>query len=80
MTELVEATKYRQIINKIETIKQERLESSDLLKNAFNEAKALVFDIKIIKHILKLKKKDKGALAAEDSLIKLYRSVLWVLS
>jgi uncharacterized protein (UPF0335 family) len=76
MTEIVEAAKLQQIINKIETIEQERLESADLLKDAYNEAKALGFDVKIIKHVLKLKKKDKEALAEEDSLIELYRGAL----
>ncbi len=36
------------------------------------------FDVKTIKHILKLKKKDKDALAEEDSLIDLYRGALGV--
>ena len=76
MTEVVEAEKLEQIINKIETIEQERLESTDLLKDAYNEAKAMGFDVKIIKHVLKLKKKDKDALAEEDSLIELYRGAL----
>lgn len=78
MTEVVEAAKLQQIINKIETIEQERLENADLLKDAFNEAKAMGFDVKIIKHILKLKKKDKDALAEEDSLIELYRGTLGI--
>ena len=77
MTEVVEADKLKQIISKIETIKEERLESAELLKDAYNEAKSLGFDVKIIKHVLKLKKKDKDALAEEDSLIELYR-VRWV--
>ena len=68
MTEIIEAEKLKQIINKIETIEQERLESSDLLKNVFNEAKSMGFDVKIIKHVLKLRKKDKDALAEEYSL------------
>ena len=34
------------------------------------------FDIKIIKHVLKLRKKDKNALAEEDALIDLYRGAL----
>ena len=76
MTEVIEAVKLQQIINKIETIEQERLESADLLKDAFNEAKTLGFDVKIIKHVLKLKKKDKEALAEEESLIELYRGAL----
>jgi uncharacterized protein (UPF0335 family) len=78
MTEVIQADQLHQVIGKIETIEQERLESSDLLKDAFNEAKSMGFDIKIIKHVLKLRKKDKDQLAEEDSLIDLYRGALGV--
>ena len=76
MTEIIEAEKLKQIIDKLETIEQERLESNDFLKDAFNEAKSMGFDVKIIKHVLKLRKKDKDALAEEDSIIELYRGAL----
>ena len=78
MIEVVETAKLLQVINKIESIEQERLESSDWLKDAFNEAKSMGFDVKIIKHVIKLRKKDKDALAEEDSLIDLYRGALGV--
>ncbi|MDP4709197.1 MAG: DUF2312 domain-containing protein [Rickettsiaceae bacterium] len=78
MTEVIQADQLQQVISKIETIEQERLESSDLLKDAFNEAKSMGFDVKIIKHVLKLRKKDKDTLAEEDSLIDLYRGALGV--
>ncbi|MDC0864833.1 DUF2312 domain-containing protein [Rickettsiaceae bacterium] len=78
MSEVIETEKLRQIIGKIETIEQERMESADLLKDVFNEAKSMGFDVKIIKHVLKLRKKDKDALAEEDSLIDLYRGALGV--
>jgi len=78
MSEVIETEQLKQIIGKIETIEQERLESSDLLKDAFNEAKSMGFDVKIIKHVLKLRKKDKDDLAEEDSLIDLYRGALGV--
>ena len=78
MTEIIQADQLQQVISKIESIEQERLESSDLLKDAFNEAKSVGFDVKIIKHVLKLRKKDKEALAEEDSLIDLYRRALGV--
>ena len=78
MSEFIETAQLQQIINKIETIEQERIESTDLLKDAFNEAKSMGFDVKIIKHVLKLRKKDKDALAEEDSLIDLYRGALGV--
>jgi uncharacterized protein (UPF0335 family) len=76
MSEVIQADQLQQVIRKIEAIEQERLESSDLLKDAFNEAKALGFDVKIIKYVLKLRKKDKDQLAEEDSLIDLYRGAL----
>ena len=78
MKEVVESAKLEQIINKIENIEAERKEISDLLKDIYIEAKASGFDVKIIKHILKLKKKDKAQLAEEDSLIDLYRGALGV--
>ena len=78
MSEVIEAEKLKQIINKLETLEQERLESSDLLKESFNEAKSMGFDVKIIKHVLKLRKKDKDALAEEDGLIDLYRGALGI--
>jgi len=76
MSEVIQADQLQQVIRKIEAIEQERLESSDLLKDAFNEAKAMGFDVKIIKYVLKLRKKDKDQLAEEDSLIDLYRGAL----
>lgn len=78
MNQVVESEKLEQIINKIESIEAERQEMSDLLKDTYSEAKALGFDVKIIKHILKLKKKDKAQLAEEDSLIDLYRGALGI--
>ena len=78
MTEVIQSDQLQQIVSKIETIEQERLESADLLKDVFNEAKSMGFDIKIIKHVIKLRKKDKDALAEEDSLIELYRGALGV--
>jgi len=76
MNEVIEAKKLKQVIDKIETIEQEREESAELLKDAFNEAKSMGFDVKIVKHVLKLRKKDKDALAEEDNLIDLYRGAL----
>lgn len=78
MSEVVESEKLKQIISKIENIEEERQEISDQLKDTYNEAKALGFDVKIIKHVLKLKQKDKDMLAEEDSLIDLYRDALGI--
>ena len=47
MSEVIEAGKLKQIINKIETIEQERLESTELLKDAFNEELIACFVFKL---------------------------------
>lgn len=78
MGEIVESEKLKQIIGKIENIEAERQEIAEQLKDTYNEAKAQGFDIKIIKHVLKLKQKDKNQLAEEESLIDLYRGALGI--
>ena len=66
MSEVIEAEKLKQIITKIEAIEQEKIEAADLLKDVFNEAKSMGFDVKIIKHVIKLRKKDKPKLVRKS--------------
>lgn len=68
MSKIVESEKLKQIISKIENIEAERQEISDQLKDTY--------DVKIIKHVLKLKQKNKDELAEEETLIDLYRGAL----
>ena len=44
-----------QIVTKIENIEREKVETSELLTDAYNEAKSMGYDVKIIKHVLKKK-------------------------
>ena len=78
MTEIVETEKLKQIVSKIESVEQEKLENAELLKDIYIEAKNLGFDVKVVKHVLKLKKKNKDVLAEEDNMIELYRSALGI--
>ena len=76
MQEVVDSQDLINTINKLEKLEEEKRELADVTKDAYNEAKSKGYDVKIIKHILKLRKKDKDALAEEDSLIELYRGAL----
>ena len=78
MNETINTANLVQIVTKIENIERQKAEVSELLTDVYNEAKSMGYDVKIIKHVLKLRKKDKNALAEEDSLIELYRGVLGV--
>ncbi len=76
MEETINTADLVQIVTKIENVEREKAEVSELLTYVYNEAKSMGYDVKVIKHVLKLRKKDKDALAEEDSLIELYRGAL----
>jgi uncharacterized protein (UPF0335 family) len=78
MQEVVDSQDLINTISKLEKLEEEKNELADVTKDAYNEAKSKGYDVKIIKHILKLKKKDKDALAEEDSLIELYRGAVGI--
>ena len=78
MQEVVDSQDLINTISKLEKLEEEKRELADVTKDAYNEAKSKGYDVKIIKHILKLRKKDKNALAEEDSLIELYRGAVGI--
>jgi uncharacterized protein (UPF0335 family) len=78
MQEVVDSQDLINTISKLEKLEEEKHELADVTKDAYNEAKSKGYDVKIIKHILKLRKKDKDALAEEDSLIELYRGAVGI--
>ena len=78
MQEVVDSQDLLNTINKLEKLEEEKNELADVTKDAYNEAKSKGYDVKIIKHILKLRKKDKDALAEEDNLIELYRGAVGI--
>ena len=78
MQEVVDSQDLINTISKLEKLAEEKRELADVTKDAYNEAKSKGYDVKIIKHILKLRKKDKDALAEEDSLIELYRGAIGI--
>ena len=78
MQEVVNSQDLINIISKLEKLEEEKNELAEVTQDTYNEAKSKGYDVKIIKHILKLKKKDKDVLAQEDSLIELYRGAVGI--
>jgi uncharacterized protein (UPF0335 family) len=76
--EVIESKELIDIITKLEKLEEEKSDLTDLVTDTYNEAKSRGYDVKIIKHILKLKKKDKDDLAQEDNLIELYRGAVGI--
>ncbi|MDX1916772.1 MAG: DUF2312 domain-containing protein [Rickettsiaceae bacterium] len=73
MTEVFAKEELINYINSLENMEREKSETMDAIKDIFLDAKSKGFDIKILKHILKLRKMDKNTLAETDALIELYR-------
>jgi uncharacterized protein (UPF0335 family) len=78
MQEVVNSQDLINIISKLEKLEEEKNELAEVTQDTYNEAKSKGYDVKIIKHILKLKKKDKDVLAEEDALIELYRGAVGI--
>ena len=76
--EAINTADLQTIVGKIEKLEEEKAELADLQKDAYSEAQSMGFDVKTIKHVLKLRKKDSDALKEEDALMELYRGALGV--
>ena len=66
----------QQLIHKLEKLDEEKHEVLESIKEVCNEAKLQGFDVKILKQVLKLRKKDKNKLAEEEALLDMYRQAL----
>lgn len=76
MSNVIAADILKQYIAKIERLESDKADIADDIKQVYDEAKANGFDIKIMKQVLRLKKKDKNSLAEEEAILDLYRSAL----
>lgn len=67
-----------QYISKLENLEKEKSNISEDIKEVFADAKNNGFDVKAMKHVIKLRKIDKAKLEEEDALIELYRDAVGV--
>lgn len=69
----------RQFIERLERLDEEKKNISEDIKEVFAEAKANGFDVKIMREILKLRKKEDTELKEEEYLIEVYKRALGML-
>lgn len=62
----------RTIIERIERLEQDKAAIAEDLKEVYAEAKGEGFDVKILRKVVTLRKKDKVKLSEEQALIELY--------
>lgn len=76
MTGLIAKDQLKQYIDRIERLEQEKADVAEAMNEVYAEAKAVGFDTKIMKKILKLMKQDKNKLAEEEAILEHYKEAL----
>jgi uncharacterized protein (UPF0335 family) len=67
------------IVQRIEKLEEEKVNLATDIKEVYAEAKCNGYDIKIIKQIIKMRKKDKSERDEEQALLETYMSALGML-
>ena len=72
----IAADRLRSIIERIERLEEERKGLADNIKDIFAEAKSAGFDVKVIRSLLTLRKKEPQEIEEQETLLDLYRRAL----
>ena len=75
----VSAGQLRAIIERIERLEEEKKAVAEQIKEVFAEAKGNGFDVKTIRKIISLRKKDPDERSEEDAMLELYMHALGML-
>ena len=72
----VTADELRQFIERIERLDAEKKDISDQQKEVLVEAKGCGYDIKVIRKLITLRRRDQGEVAEEEAVLELYKEAL----
>lgn len=74
--ELEGADKLKSLVDQIESLEAEKASVAELIKDKYSEVKYTGFDVKIVRKIIALRKKDKQELSEEEMLLETYKRAL----
>lgn len=66
----------RSIIDRIERLEEEKKALSENIKDIFAEAKSAGFDVKVVRQIISIRKKEPAEVEEQETLLELYRRAL----
>jgi uncharacterized protein (UPF0335 family) len=75
----VAADQLRSIIDRIERLEEEKKALAEDIKEVYAEAKGNGFDVKIIRKIISIRKRDRAELDEEETILELYLRALGML-
>ncbi len=72
----VTADELKQFIERIERLNAEKKDIDDQQKEVLAEAKGRGYDIKVIRKLITLRRRDQGQVAEEEAVLELYKEAL----
>ncbi len=72
----VAADRLRSIIERIERLEEEKKALATDIKDIFIEAKSAGFDVKVIRQLISIRKKEPAEVEEQESLLDVYRRAL----
>ncbi len=75
----VTADELRQFIERVERLDAERKDIVDQQKEVLAEAKGRGYDIKVIRKLITLRRRDQGEVAEEEAVLEIYKEALGML-
>lgn len=72
----VTANELRQFIERIERLDAEKKDIADQQKEVLSEAKGCGYDIRVIRKLITLRRRDQGEVAEEEAVLELYKEAL----
>jgi uncharacterized protein (UPF0335 family) len=75
-TEPLPGEEIRQFIERYESLEAQKKDLAEEMKEVMAEAKGRGYDVKILKKIIAIRKRDKDDIAEEDAILELYKEAL----
>lgn len=75
----VSGEQLRQLVSKIENLEKEKADIAEYIREAYAEAKANGFDVKVLRKLIQIRKKDAQEVQEEEEVLDLYKHALGML-
>ena len=72
----VSAEQLRSFIERVERLEEEKKDISDQIKEVMSEAGSSGYDIKVLRKLIALRKRDSDDIAEEEAILGVYREAL----
>jgi len=72
----VTAGELRQFVERYERLESERRDLAEQMKEVMAEAKARGYDVKVLKKLIALRKRDSSEVSEEEAILELYKQAL----